>query len=967
MSTKAEDTESYTNDARGCASAGLSNSPLSGIPDSQCVARDSFVREANDISQRELLALNRPAQYLGGEKNSIVKEDSCVDAHIALAFPDTYEVGMSHLGMQILYHIINEDEKAWAERVYMPQADMEELLRSKGSMLSSLESQRPLGEFDVVGFSLQYELCATNILAMLDLSGIPLRAKDRSKEHPVIIAGGPYSYHPEPLAPFIDAFFLGDAEEFMPELLKAIRTSKNGEGDSRAKLLQELSAIEGIYLPGEFEPRYDEKGRLTGVEPLNPNKKQVLRRLLPSMEGAPFPTRPIVPNVNTVHNRLSLEVMRGCVRGCRFCQAGYLYRPQRERSPQEIVDLIKDTLPETGYEEISLLSLSTADYCSVVPLLKKLMDSYGEGDRLAVSFPSTRVDALTPEVLEQVQRVRRTGFTVAPEGGTQRLRDVINKGVSDEQILETCTNVFTMGWSGIKLYFMLGLPTETDDDLRGIIDIAKRIRALPSAAGKDITVSVSTHVPKPHTPFQWAEQISPAETIRSQRLLAEGLREARVNFRYHDHYSSFLEGIFCRAGRELADVIERAYELGCRLDAWKEHISEEKWSQAFLDTGIDPMSYLRERDVDEALPWEHLSCGIPMSYFAKEWKRALRDRTTPDCLTKSCSICGACNYDEHRNVLWPRHEAEEQLKNHSSSLPLTTSSVSGDVVQKIRVQFAKDSAFQFLGHLEFVQVIHRAARRAELPIAYSKGFHPLPKIAFGPPLQLGISSQADFFDAALEAPVETTAFVEKFNTHLPPGIRIVSAWEIDIRASSLQESLSGFRYRLELLSDAPVPELVSLLAQASGPKDSSTQVAELLKKTVIRKGKEKKRRGRKHRKKVEDKVFHLSDYLSDFEVREQNGRNGLEFTLRFNPRQAGPNAIEIASTLSGLGIGDYSLEKLDSFLSTESRGTEETMASDAGVSSGATSNTNTTMSAGRFTPRALPDEAIAEARQLQRD
>ena len=876
-----------------------------------CTKNQSSQSIIPGINESELVQLRKPAQYVGGEKNAAIKDDTQVNVRFALAFPDTYEVGMSHVGIQILYKIINDDPEAWAERAYMPLPDMEELLREKKTPLRSLEAKRPLKEFDLLGFSLQYELCGTNILAMLDLAHIPLWAKDRSEDDPIVIGGGPYSYHPESLAPFFDVFFLGDAEEFIPEVIALVRSWNTSDTPpARAQKLARLSEVEGIYVPSQFEPQYDEDGKLTEVRPLNPDKPKVIRRLLPTMEGAPFPERPVVPNIQAVHNRLSVEVMRGCVRGCRFCQAGYLYRPQRERPPEEIVKIIQTALPQTGYEEVSLLSLSTADYCSVVPLLKSLMDKYGEGDELAISFPSTRVDALTPEVLEQVQRVRRTGFTVAPEGGSQRLRDVINKGVTDEQILETCSNVFRMGWTGIKLYFMLGLPTETDEDLQGIIDVAKRIKALPVASGKTITVSVSTHVPKPHTPFQWAEQITPHETIRRQRLLAQGLKEAKVNFRYHDHFSSFMEGIFCRAGRELAPVIVKAYEMGCRLDAWQEHLNEEKWMQAFLECDINPTHYLRERALDEALPWDHLSCGIPKSYFLKEYKRATRDRTTPDCLTTSCSVCGACNYDTHKNILWPRHESEEWLaKRQAETEHEEIPNRRQDPVQKIRIKYHKKDNARFLGHLELVHVFHRATRRAEIPLCYSQGFHPLPKLAFGPPLSLGIASSADYVDASFYEHIEPEVLMDKLNHELPPSLYVEEAQEVELYGTSIQEATKSLSYQVEFLSE-PRGLLGELYAQngSNGTRSSidftEEEKEQLLALTVTRKGKKKKtRRGKRIGK---DKQFVLRDYVSDL---QRNVKGVVNMSIKSDTNVACPNVLEVVKEMTELTVGDCVIEK----------------------------------------------------------
>lgn len=849
------------------------------------------------ISPQDLLSLDKPAQYYGAETNSIIKSADDVSLNVALCFPDTYEVGMSHVGIQILYDLLNGIPDVWAQRAYMPQPDMEQLLRSRNLPLFALESKQPLNTFDVVGFSLQYELCGTNVLAMLDLAQIPRRHEQRQPSDPLVIGGGPYAYHPEPLAAFFDLFFLGDAEEAIQEIISCLQQAKKQSMNNRDEVLRTLSAIDGIYVPSLFRPMF-KGGSFCGLEPARGQKAVITRRLLPTMEGAPFPRRPVIPSIKTVHDRLSVEVMRGCVRGCRFCQAGYLYRPQRERPPQEVLNIVAEALPQTGFEEVSLLSLSTADYCSIVPLLKSLMDTYGDGDRLAISFPSTRVDALTPEVLEQVQRVRRTGFTIAPEAGTQRLRDVINKGVSDAQILETCLNVFRMGWKGVKLYFMLGLPTETDEDLEGIIELARRLRSLPEAKGKDITVSVSTFVPKPHTPFQWAEQIPQEEVLRRQRLLREGLRRVRVDFRCHDAFSSVLEGVFARGGREVAAVLERAYELGCRLDAWQDHLREDLWRQALADCGYSLSEALAERNTDAPLPWDHLSCGIDKDYFIKEYRRALRAKETADCLSTSCSICGACDYDERRNILWPRDEALLSLPSKISPARPAKSSPQETSCYRYRLKFSKRGRCAFSGHLQFAQEFHRAARRAGLPLAHTAGYHPQPRVSFGPPLQVGVESDDERVDIYLLDQLHPDQVLERLAAVVPDGVKLLAADEIPLSAPSVAQAHRGARFSLEWLPSAEDDVL-----RADDP--TKDPIAALLDLSTVRES--KPRRGRPP---LQTQLF-FRDFLQDVAFEVRDNKYVLEFTLP-SCQGLALRPKDIAEQITAT----YSLVKISSFLSS---------------------------------------------------
>ena len=762
---------------------------------------------------RLLGQINRPSRYLGGERGSVRKPEAEVDLHFALAFPDVYEVGMSHLGFAILYHILNGLDGIAAERVYAPWPDMEAHLRGAGAPLGSLESERPLANFDIVGFTLQYELSYSNILNMLQLGGIPLRRTQRGAADPLIVVGGPCAFNPEPLADFIDCVVIGDGEEAVVELCAALRASR-AAGEDRPALYRRLAQIEGLYLPALFTVDYQTDGSIKAIRPQQPGYETVRRRFLADLDAVPYPTAPIVPFMNTVHDRVAVEIARGCTRGCRFCQAGYIYRPVRERAPQRIADVIEASLASSGYEEVSLLSLSTGDYSCIEPLLKGLMDRYA-AEKVAISFPSLRVGSLTPELMEEIKKVRKTGFTLAPEAGSERLRNVINKGISEDDLLATAQSAFGLGWRILKLYFMLGLPTETDADLAAIVDLAARVKrsGKGTEGGADVNVAVSTFVPKAHTPFQWEAQLGIDETLRRQLLLRDGLRQKKLRLKWHEAELSFMEGVFARGDRRLAPVLERAQQLGCRFDGWRDHFRFELWQQAFADCGIDPAWYLRQRDEDEVLPWDHIDCGIPKDFFVRERRRARELAYTPDCRGGDCSGCGVCDFEalrmrlvEHGELFLP---------------PAPPAQPAGDEERyKIRLRLRKDGKARFVGHLEFMTVIHRAARRARLPVRFSGGFHPQPRISFPDALPTGVASDAEIIDIELFQPRTAQAVVEGLNAELPQGFRILEGAALHWRTPSPSVSIREVIYRVLLPDDAPkdlAGRVAAFLAASSVP------------------------------------------------------------------------------------------------------------------------------------------------------
>jgi radical SAM family uncharacterized protein/radical SAM-linked protein len=712
-----------------------------------------------------LVGIEKPGRYVGNETNSHCKSFEEASARFVLAFPDVYEVGLSHLGLRLLYHVLNRDDRVMADRVYAPWPDFEERLRERREPLRAIESERPIGEFDFVGFSLQYELSYTNILTILDLGGIPLETKNRCAGDPLVIAGGPCAFNAEPLADFLDFVVLGEAEQVLFELVEVFLSWKEA-GGARAELLEEIRKIEGIYVPSLFGVRYYPSGEVEAIEPRFPDYSRVNKRLIPDLDRDSYvPERPVVPLLEIIHNRLGLEIARGCTRGCRFCQAGFIYRPVRERDPRSILENAEKALAGSGFEEVSLLSLSAGDYCQIQTLVASLIDRFMP-ERIAVSLPSMRVGTLTPELMEEIRRVRKTGFTLAPEAGSERLRRVINKEIRDEDLVSAAEKAFGLGWRLLKLYFMMGLPTENQSDLDAMVDLCMKVWQAAKPTKSSVNVSVSTFVPKAHTPFQWVSQLSRSEIESRLEGLRSHFRRPGLKFKWNDSGHSILEAVMARGDRRVGRVLLRAWELGARFDGWSNVFNEELWGRAFNETGLEPAFYAaRIRRRDEILPWDHLSTRVDKDYLWREYERARGGEYTPDCRWNKCTGCGVCDNRTIRPLLHSGQAVATESDTRTLAAP------EGEAFL-YWLRYSKLGKVRFFGQLEAAQGIGRALRRAGLPVAYTKGFHPHAKLSFGEALPLGFESLAEEAHLTLTEKLEPEDVSSRLNEHLPSGLRI---------------------------------------------------------------------------------------------------------------------------------------------------------------------------------------------------
>lgn len=754
-----------------------------------------------------LAQVQTPTRYAGNEINAVKKNLNHVDLTFALVFPDLYEIGTSHFGIQILYSILNSQENIAAERFFTPAPDMEQLMAAKDIPCLSMESQQELSSFDIIGISLLYELNFTNILTLLSLSKIPFYADQRDETFPLIIGGGPCAFNPEPLADFFDAFVIGDGEEVVKQIANQVIEFKK-EGDGKKKtLLRLLSKIEGVYIPSFFTPHWDKNG-IQILTPLYEDYTRVKRAFLPSLTLDNFPMDPIVPYAKPVHDRLRLEIARGCSRGCRFCQAGMIYRPVRERSVEDLMEIAKFSLKSTGYSEMSLLSLSTGDYSNLAPLMQQLL-AMNQGQCNSISLPSIRAEKLTPELMELIKTVRKTGFTIAPEAGTQRLRDIINKNLTEESISATVENALELGWKNIKLYFMMGLPFEEMTDIEGICKLSTQLAVAHAKGKKGITVSVASFIPKSHTPFQRHSQMTLDQTQEKLQYLKDNLRHKRIKLKWQDPKMSLLEGVFARGDRRLAPLLTAAFENGCRLDGWTDKFNFRLWQKAFEDTGIDPEFYTtRKRSEEETLPWDHIDSGVTDTFLKNEFQKSKEKALTPDCRDHECTGCGICDFEKIQPIL---HDVDTHPTTSPGSMASPPRLLPDDAFFKFDVIFSKLDRARFFGHLELATIVERAVKRAGLTVKYSKGFNPSMKLSFENALPLGMESEEETLFIFLEKGSRPQEIKEALNEVLPNGLHVIACQlHSKLRQNDNTESAYQIRFSTPCMDQTDIDKFLAL-------------------------------------------------------------------------------------------------------------------------------------------------------------
>jgi radical SAM family uncharacterized protein/radical SAM-linked protein len=835
----------------------------------------------------------KPGRYTGGEYLQTIKDPEGLRCRAALAFPDVYEIGMSHMGLKILYSQVNAHEDLSAERVFAPWMDMETEMRAAGLPLVSLESATPLSEFDILGFSLQYELTFTNILLMLDLGGIPLRSEARGENDPLVIAGGPVAFQPEPMSPFIDLFLLGDGEEALPQLMHQWAELRDS-GLPRKERLRQLAKLgPGRYVPALYQTLEDPDTGLLYVEkPADADLPfPIVRAQVMDLKRFPFPVDTPVPAKQAIFDRHGIELSRGCTEGCRFCQAGMIYRPVRERSPEQIVETVMEGIRKAGYDEVSLTSLSTADYSAIAPLIKELVRRL-EGEQISLAVSSLRAYGLSDEMLDELGRVRSTSLTFAPEAGTQRMRDVVNKNITEEMILDSAQRIFSRNWNHMKLYFMIGLPTETDEDIHGIVEtgfnclrVGRRIEGRKRRP--EIICSVSSFIPKPFTPFQWVAQDELEEIYRKQRLLRDAARARKVGLKWHNPKISHLEGIFSRGDRRLGDLIEEAYRRGCRFDGWGECFRHEIWMEALDALKIDDKPYLGTLPVDSHLPWDHIDCGVAKDFLVSEYQRSLKGRLSAPCgkpkgkllhpnsleeakqamdKTLVCYHCGiACDLSGMKTE---RVDFHNQLgKLGENPLPERPTEP-----KRYRFVYTKRGTAVSMGHLDLLRLWPRILRRAGLLLDYSKGFHPHPRLSFSPALPMGMESDGEQMEAMLFTDEPAESILSNLAPVMPEGLELLACHRDE--KASMASRLAGLFMEIEF---------------AGGPDNLKAACSDLLATESLKV---------KRIKKDQERVVEVRPAMLDLDVLEfTNNRRRIQVELSL--QSAAPKAAELVELLGG--------------------------------------------------------------------